>query len=60
MRIEGKAFCVVEDLREFAERHKGQTVAEALRQRRIEEEEARQFGMSVDEYRVYLYGKKEG
>lgn len=59
-RMAGKAFCVVEDLRLFAEQHKGQTVAEALRLHRIEKAEAEQFGMSLDEYRKYMNIKKEG
>ena len=60
MQIAGKAFCVVEDLRLFAEQHKGQTVAEALRLHRLEEAEAKQFGMSLYEYRKYMNIKKEG
>ena len=34
--MNGKAFCVVEDLRQFAEKHKGKTVSEVLRERRRE------------------------
>lgn len=36
----GKAFCVVEDLRQFAEKYKGKTVQQALReirQKKLEE-----------------------
>lgn len=50
----GKAFCVVEDLKRFAEEHKGITVAEFLRKRKeekIEIAEAKQFGISVEEFR---------
>jgi AraC-like DNA-binding protein len=57
--ITGKAFCVVEDLRQFAEQHKGKTLNEVLRKRRLEEAEAKQFGMTPSEYRLCL-GKKEG
>ncbi len=39
----GKAFCVVEDLRRFAEKHKGMTVAEYLRLRKIQKAEEEQF-----------------
>lgn len=60
MRIAGKAFCVVEDLRQFAELHKGKNLAEFLQQRRLEEEEAKQFGMTLAEYRMCLHGKKGG
>ena len=49
--ITGKAFCVVEDLRRFAEEHKGKTLREVLLKRRLEEAEARQFGVSVEEFR---------
>lgn len=47
LKIAGKAFCVVEDLRQFAEAHKGMTVAEFLkakRRERVEQAEERQFG----------------
>ena len=46
-KIQGKAFCVVEDLRQFAEQHKGKTVAEFLKEKRLERiiaAEERQFG----------------
>lgn len=49
----GKAFCVVEDLKRFAEEHKGITVAEFLRKRReaqLEVVEAGQFGIDVEEF----------
>ena len=63
--IAGKAFCVCEDLRMFAEKHKGKTLNEVLRERRLEEVEAKQFGMtltwkSLGEYRKYMNIKKEG
>lgn len=61
--IQGKAFCVVEDLRLFAEQHKGITMSEWLKQRRLEQverAEAKQFGMSEVEYKQYLYGTKRG
>ena len=47
----GKAFCVVEDLRKFAERNKGKTVNEVMRMRKLEEAEAKQYGMGVEEFR---------
>ena len=34
-RVEGKAYCVCEELRAFAERHKGMKVAEFLKLRRL-------------------------
>ena len=46
-QIAGKAFCVVEELRQFAETHKGITVAEFLKEKRREKlinAEERQFG----------------
>ncbi len=46
-KMSGKAFCVVEDLRRFAEAHKGKTVAEALKEKRREKliaAEEKQFG----------------
>ena len=46
-KIEGKAFCVVEDLRQFAEKHKGKMVAEVLKEKRRERliaAEAKQIG----------------
>jgi hypothetical protein len=61
-RIAGKAFCVVEDLRQFAEQHKGMAVAEWLKQRRlerIERAEAKQFGMSELEFNTYILGRDE-
>lgn len=58
--IAGKAFCVVEDLRLFAEQHKGKSVSEALRQHRIEEAEAKQFGMTSEEYRKCINKRKGG
>lgn len=54
LQIAGKAFCVVEELRQFAEQHKGKTVNEVLRLRRLEEAEAEQFGMSVEDFRKFL------
>lgn len=62
-KVVGKAFCVVEELRQFADQHKGQTVAEWLSKRKIakiEEAEARQFGLSVEEYRKLIHNKREG
>ena len=53
----GKAFCVVEDLKRFAEEHKGITVAEFLRKRKeekIEIAEAKQFGVSVENFRKII------
>lgn len=53
-KMAGKAFCVCEDLKQFAAQHKGMTVAEFLKQRReekLESEEAKQFGMTLTEYR---------
>ena len=53
----GKAFCVVEDLKRFAEKHKGITVAEFLRKRKeekIEIAEAKQFGVSVENFRKII------
>ena len=58
--IKGKAFCVVEDLRLFAEQHKGQTVSEVLKQLRLEEVEAKQFGMTPEEYRKCIKNRKGG
>ena len=61
-KVSGKAFCVVEELRRFAEAHKGKTVAEALKERRrerLEKAVAEQFGMTVEEYRKALNGKKD-
>lgn len=58
--IEGKAFCVCEDLRQIAEQNKGKTVGEYLRQRRIEQNEAKQFGMTLEEYRKCINGSKGG
>lgn len=46
--IAGKAFCVCEELRQFAKQHPNKSVAEWLKQLRIEkleETEARQFGI---------------
>lgn len=46
-QMSGKAFCVVEDLRQFAEKHKGKTVSEFLKEKRrerIEKAIAEQFG----------------
>ena len=46
-KVEGKAFCVCEDLRQFAEAHKGKKVAEVLKEKRRERlvaAEERQFG----------------
>ena len=53
----GKAFCVVEDLKRFAEEHKGITVAEFLKKRiedQIEFAEAKQFGVSVENFRKII------
>ena len=50
----GKAFCVVEELRQFAEEHKGMTVSEVLKKRKLEEAEAKQFGISVVEFRKII------
>jgi hypothetical protein len=53
--VAGKAFCVIEDLRQEAERHKGKTVAEFLQKRKLEklqQAEAKQFGTSVETIRV--------
>ena len=53
-KLAGRAFCVVEDLRQFAEAHKGKTVAEALKEKRrerLEQVEAQQFGMTVEAFR---------
>lgn len=53
----GKAFCVVEDLKRFAEEHKGITVAEFLKKRKedqIEIAEAKQFGVSVENFRKII------
>ena len=53
----GKAFCVVEDLKRFAEEHKGITVAEFLKKRKedqIEIAEAKQFGVSVENFREII------
>jgi phosphoribosylformylglycinamidine (FGAM) synthase PurS component len=57
-KISGKAFCVVEDLKEFAKQHKGKTVSEALKElrfKRIEEAQAKQFGMTVEDYRRFIH-----
>ena len=54
LRFAGKAFCVVEDLRQFAEQHKGKTVNEVIRLRKLEEAEAEQFGISVEEFRKII------
>lgn len=46
-RIEGKAFCVCEELKQLAEQNKGKTVADLLRERRLkrlEKAEEEQFG----------------
>lgn len=46
-KMSGKAFCVVEDLRRFAEQHKGKTVSQALKELRLKkivEAEEKQFG----------------
>ena len=59
--MSGKAFAVCEDLRILAERNKGITVAELLKQQRLEriyEAEAKQFGVSVSELKSTLYGGK--
>ena len=59
--MSGKAFFVVEELRRFAEQYKGKTVAEVLKEKRRERLEkaiAAQFGMTVEEYRSSLKGKK--
>lgn len=61
--IQGKAFCVVEDLRLFAEQHKGITMSEWLKLRRlkqVERAEAKQFGMSQAGFREILNGTKRG
>lgn len=61
--IAGKAFCVCEELRQFAEQHPNKKVSEWLKQRReekLEEAEARQFGLSLDEYRKQLHIEKGG
>ena len=53
-KISGKAFCVVEDLKDFAKKHKGIKVAEFLKQKRkerLEVFEAKQFGISVEDFR---------
>lgn len=53
-KMAGKVFCVVEELNQFANQHKGMKVAEFLklrRQEKVEEAEARQFGMPLTEYR---------
>lgn len=50
----GKAFCVVEDLKRFAEEHKGITVSEVLKKRKLEEAEAKQFGISVENFRKII------
>lgn len=55
--VSGKAFCVVEDLKRFAEEHKGITVAEFLKKRKedqIEIAEAKQFGVSVENFRKII------
>ena len=59
----GKAFCVCEDLRRFAQEHPNKSVSEWLKQRRkekLEEAEAKQFGLSLDEYRRQLHIEKGG
>jgi hypothetical protein len=59
----GKAFCVCEDLKQFAEQHKGKTVSEFLKQRkaeRLEEAEAKQFGLSLEQYRKLMHREKGG
>ena len=59
--MSGKAFAVCEDLRILAERNKGITVAEFLKQQRLERIHAavaRQFGISVEELKSTLYGGK--
>lgn len=59
-RVAGKVSCVCEDLRQFAEKHKGKSVSECVRLRRLEEAEAKQFGMPVDEYRKIMNVMREG
>ena len=59
-KITGKAYCVAEELKKLAEQHKGKTLKEVLLQRKIEEAEAKQFGIPVDVFRDFLHGKKEG
>lgn len=57
IKASGKAFCVVQDLKEIAERNKGMTVHEFLKLRKkekLEEIEAKQFGMSVEEFRKII------
>ena len=59
--IAGKAFAVCEDLRMLAERNKGKTVAELLkeqRQHKLQQAEAKQFGLPVEEFEKRLYGGK--
>jgi hypothetical protein len=58
--IAGKAFCVGEEVRQIAEQNKGKTVGEYLRMRKIEQNEAKQFGMSLEEYRKCINGSKGG
>lgn len=50
-KMAGKAFCVVEDFRQLTKQYKGMTVAEFLKLLRLEEAVAKQFGMTLAEYR---------
>lgn len=53
LKLAGKAFCVVEDLRQFAEQHKGKTVAEFLKAKRQEKviaAEEQQFGHKLKNF----------
>ena len=57
LRIAGKAFVVFEDLKRFAQQNKGKTVAECLKEQRkarLEQAEAKQFGMTLETFRGCL------
>lgn len=57
IEVAGKAFAVWEYLRQIAELNKGKTVEEYLKEQRkarLEQAEARQFGMTVEQFRGLL------
>ena len=61
IKLSGKAFTVCEDLRQLAEQNKGVTVDEYLkeqRKNRLEQAIAKQFGLTVAEYRREIARKR--